>query len=58
MGEGVNVIGIIEGYSVEGRALEVSLAGRDGSRVTLGIPVELLTYAHGKPWGRGLLAGV
>jgi hypothetical protein len=50
-GGSVNVIGVIEGYSVEGGVLKVSLAGRDGSRVTLEIPVELFISAHGKPPG-------
>ncbi len=47
----VNVIGVIEGYRVEGGTLKVTLAGRGGSKVILEIPLELFTTTHGRPPG-------
>ena len=54
-GGSVNVMGVIGGYRVEGDTLVVTLVGRDGSKVTLVMPLELFTSAHGKPPGPWIL---
>lgn len=47
----VNVVGVIEDYVVEDGVLLVTLSGKDGSKVTLKISLELFTLTHGKPPG-------
>lgn len=57
----VNVLGVIESYSVERDALLITLTGRDGSKVLLVVKVELFISAHGKPpgpWITGKSIGV
>lgn len=48
----VNVIGTIKSYEIKEETIEITLEGKDGSKVTLKIDITLFTAAHGKPPGQ------
>ncbi|MDM7274991.1 MAG: hypothetical protein P3X22_002550 [Thermoprotei archaeon] len=49
----VNVIGTIKSYEIKEETIEITLEGKDGSKVTLKIDITLFTAAHGKPQANG-----